>query len=199
MSTQIKICGITKSIDAEKCLECGVDFIGMVFAESPRQVSIENALTISKKMYGKIPIVGVFDHYDPNTVNSVTSRVKLDYLQVYYHPDNGRLPTPPIPLISSIWMDQSELKLPPYPCRYLLLDFKKLGSIDGLSDEDWTRVNEKYDVFLAGGIAPDNVAGITEYYKPYGIDSARGTESAPGVKDHAKIEQLVERVRECSK
>lgn len=199
MSTKIKVCGITNLHDAEACLKFGVDFIGMVFAESVRKVDIDEAVRIARKLHGKIPLVGVFDHYDEPYVQQVAERVKLDYLQVYYHPDNGRLPRPPRPLISSIWMGEGDIKLPPYPCRYLLLDFKKLGSFDGLPDEDWERVNERFDVFLAGGIDPDNVAGIAEYYKPYGIDSARGTESRPGKKDHSKIKQLVERVRACSR
>jgi phosphoribosylanthranilate isomerase len=198
MPTKIKICGITNLADAEKCLDCGVDFIGLVFAESPRQVPIDDAARIARKMAGKISIVGVFDRYDVDKISQIAGKVKLDYLQIYYNPDNGLIKTPPLPLISSIWMSDNDFKLPPYPCQYLLLDFKRVGSIDGISEYDWNMVNRKYDVFLAGGIDPENVSGILEFYKPFGVDTSRGTEKEPGVKDHAKIEEFVERVRSCS-
>lgn len=199
MQTSIKICGITSLDDAEKCRECGVDFIGLIFAETPRRVAVENAARIARRMSGKMKIVGVFDRYDATEVARIVDRVRLDYLQVYYHPNNGKIEMPPRPLISSVWVGEGAFRIPPYPCHYLLLDFKNVGKIGGLSDEDWQRVNRGYSLFLAGGIDPDNVAGVIEKYRPFGIDCARGTESEPGIKDHDKIERLVERVRSCSK
>lgn len=199
MQTSIKICGITSLSDAEKCRECGVDFIGLIFAESPRRVAVEVAARIARKMSGKMKIVGVFDRYDAAEVARVAERVRLDYLQVYYHPNNGKIDMPPLPLISSVWVGEGAFRIPPYPCRYLLLDFKNVGKIGGLSDEEWKRVNRGYSLFLAGGIGPDNVAEIIRQYRPFGVDCARGTEKEPGVKDHEKIKKLVERVRLCSK
>jgi len=199
MPTKIKICGITNLADAEKCRECGVDFIGLVFAESPRQIPVDDAAHIARKITGKISLVGVFDRYDADSVSQIVRKVKLDYLQIYYNPGNGPIMTPPLPLISSVWMGDNHFRLPPYPCHYLLLDFKRVGSIDGISDYDWNMVNRRYDVFLAGGINAENVSGIIEFYRPFGVDVASGTESEPGVKDHAKIEKFVKKVRSCSK
>ncbi len=199
MATKIKICGITNLADAEKCRDCGVDFIGLVFAESPRQVSVDDAADIARRMSGKVSLVGVFDRYDEAVVSQIVRKVRLDYLQVYYDPENGPIMLPPLPLISSVWMGENGgFRLPPYPCRYLLLDFKRNGGIGGMPEYDWNMVNQRYDVFLAGGIGPENVLGILKFYRPFGIDSASGLESAPGIKDHSKMEQLVHIARSWS-
>ncbi len=197
MPAKVKICGITNLDDAEMCRELGADFIGLIFAESPRRVELDVAARIARRLSGKVPVVGVFDRYVRENVANVLSKVKLDYLQVYYHPNNGQILAPSLPLFSSVWMDGESIKLPPYPCQYLLLDFKKLGSIDGLSEEMWESVNNRFSVFLAGGIDSDNVAGIVEFYNPYGVDTARGTESGPGVKDRDKVEKLIQKAKAC--
>jgi phosphoribosylanthranilate isomerase len=197
MSLRVKICGVTSLPDAVLCKDLGADFIGLIFAESPRRIKIDVARQISRKLAGKIPLVGVFDHYDRDSIVDLIERVKLDYLQVYYHPDNGSVLSPPVPLFSSIWVDEGEIKLPPFPCKYLLLDFKRIGRIEGLDERKWVFMNEKYRVFLAGGIDQDNVQDIVERYRPFGIDVARGTETGPGVKDPDRCAELIRRAKNC--
>ena len=50
-------------------------------------------------------------------------------------------------------------------------------------------------VMLAGGLDPQNVRGAIERVRPWAVDSARSTESAPGVKDHARVRAWVEAAR----
>jgi phosphoribosylanthranilate isomerase len=64
---------------------------------------------------------------------------------------------------------------------------------------DWsllTRISRSKPFFLAGGITPDNVDEAIRAVRPDGIDVATGVESAPGVKDHAKLRKLFDRVRQ---
>jgi len=49
--------------------------------------------------------------------------------------------------------------------------------------------------FLAGGLGPDNVGAAISLVRPDGVDLSSGVESAPGIKDHAKLRTLFERVR----
>ena len=49
--------------------------------------------------------------------------------------------------------------------------------------------------FLGGGITPDNVRDAVAQVRPAGIDVSSGVESAPGVKDHALIQKLAERIQ----
>jgi len=50
-------------------------------------------------------------------------------------------------------------------------------------------------VMLAGGLGPENVAAAIEAVRPWAVDSARSTESSPGIKDHDAIKRWVEAAR----
>jgi phosphoribosylanthranilate isomerase len=50
-------------------------------------------------------------------------------------------------------------------------------------------------VMLAGGLGPDNVAAAVAAVRPWAVDSARSTEAAPGIKDHAALRRWVEAAR----
>src|SRR5438270_5922 len=63
---------------------------------------------------------------------------------------------------------------------------------------DWSLLasyERRKPFLLAGGITPDNVAAAISFVRPDAIDVASGVESSPGIKDRAKIEKLIERVR----
>jgi phosphoribosylanthranilate isomerase len=45
---------------------------------------------------------------------------------------------------------------------------------------------------LAGGLGPENVRRAIDAVRPWAVDSARSTESAPGVKDHDAVRRWVE-------
>jgi indole-3-glycerol phosphate synthase/phosphoribosylanthranilate isomerase len=47
-------------------------------------------------------------------------------------------------------------------------------------------------VLLAGGLDPGNVRSAIESVQPWAVDSSRGTEASPGVKDHARVRAFVE-------
>jgi indole-3-glycerol phosphate synthase/phosphoribosylanthranilate isomerase len=50
-------------------------------------------------------------------------------------------------------------------------------------------------VMLAGGLRPGNVRAAIDAVSPWAVDAARGTESSPGVKDHAALRAFVEAAR----
>jgi phosphoribosylanthranilate isomerase len=50
-------------------------------------------------------------------------------------------------------------------------------------------------VMLAGGLGPDNVREAIAEIRPWAVDSARSTESSPGIKDHDAVRRWVEAAR----
>jgi phosphoribosylanthranilate isomerase len=83
----------------------------------------------------------------------------------------------------------------------LLREGKRVGTVVDLpwESEDGTHFDRARAaagrVVLAGGLGPENVAAAIDAVRPWAVDSARSTESSPGIKDHAKVRAWVEAAR----
>ena len=65
---------------------------------------------------------------------------------------------------------------------------------------DWTTaasIAARRPIVLAGGLNPENIAAAIERVRPFGIDVSSGVEAAPGVKDHGRLNQLFDAIREA--
>jgi phosphoribosylanthranilate isomerase len=85
----------------------------------------------------------------------------------------------------------------------LLVDAAVKGAYGGTGmTVDWSaaaELAERYPLLLAGGLTLENVAQAVRQVRPWGVDVASGVESAPGVKDAAKMSVFVQAVRKESK
>jgi len=207
---RIKVCGFTRRKDIEDTLSLGIKIIGINFYhKSPRYVSFEKATVLLKNLPGDIVAIGVFVNPDEKTVNEALSSLNISGVQL--HGDE------PPSLISKIKKNfpgsivikalrvknrESLMKgIRRYEVDFFLLDAYKKGLLGGTGKEiDTSCLNEPglpwKKIFLAGGITPDNAAGVVKQFNPYGIDIASGVELAPGIKDIEKIRQLMENLNE---
>src|SRR5688572_16017879 len=81
--TLVKICGITSAGDARVTADAGADAVGLVFAESPRRVSVEEARMISTALPENVIRVGVFVDTEPAEVLRISRKVGLDLAQLH--------------------------------------------------------------------------------------------------------------------
>src|SRR5918997_5992059 len=78
-----KVCGITNPEDARIAADAGADAVGLVFAESPRRVNLEEARRISLALPENIIRVGVFVDEEPTEILRISREVGLDLAQLH--------------------------------------------------------------------------------------------------------------------
>ena len=193
---RIKICGITNLEDALLAADLGADALGFVFyAKSPRYVTPEAAREIIAQLPPFVAAVGVFVDEEAARVRDLAAKVRLDWVQLHgqespeYCRHLGRK------VIKGVRIqDESSIQeLEPFQgaVQALLLDTYKQGQVGGTGEIfDWHLAREarKYGrIILAGGLTPDNVAQAIRVAQPQAVDTASGTEAAPGKKDPAKL------------
>jgi phosphoribosylanthranilate isomerase len=198
--TRLKICGITSLEDARTCLEAGVDALGFNFwPRSKRHVSPERARRIAAALPPGVLRVGVFVGASPEEVARTVRAVHLGAVQLHGDEDPVLYAGVGAPLWQVLRV-ADRLPGPPSPAAAeVLLDTKVEGFGGAGRRFDWTLTRAARSwplpVWLAGGLDPDNVAEAIRLAGPSGVDVASGVESAPGIKDPARVRAFVAAVR----
>ena len=77
----IKICGITTAQAVEAALAARVDAIGFVFADSPRQLTLEDAVALAAPARGQVRCVAVTRHPSQRYLDDILAVFRPDMLQ----------------------------------------------------------------------------------------------------------------------
>lgn len=189
----IKICGLSDEASVAAAVDAGADAIGFVFAESPRAVTAARAAALADAVRKAVAIVAVMRHPDAAYAAEVQRVLRPDFLQTDAADfDNIEL----LDAVSPLPVYRDADRLPASLPHRLLFE----GAVSGSgSVADWTvarRCAGGRELILAGGLAPDNVAEAIAAVRPWGVDVSSGVESAPGVKDPARIRAFADAVRE---
>jgi phosphoribosylanthranilate isomerase len=192
----VKICGLTTPEAVAAAVESGADALGFVFAESPRQVTPQRALELTRDVPVAVARVAVMLAPLPEQWAAVRDVFQPDWLQTEADdfaaldvPDGiGRLPVfrdrdigPGGP--SGGWPD------------HILFEGARSGAGVQADWEQAARIARETCVILAGGLDPENVSEAVLRVRPWGVDVSSGVESAPGVKDAVRIADFVRAVR----
>lgn len=201
--TRIKICGLTRPEDAAAAVAAGADACGVVFAPSARKVSIERAAEVLACVPVPVARIGVFVDADEETVVRAVEACGLTAVQFHGNESPDYCAQAPVPAIKAFRIgtvfDTSTLE--PYRGRVaaVLLDTLSTHNAGGTGETfTWRLITSapgRAPLFLAGGLNPDNVAEAIATVHPFGVDVSSGVESAPGIKDHARIEAFCAAVR----
>ena len=188
--TKVKICGLSTVEAVETAVLAGADYIGFVFAESKRQVSLEQAHELAKLVTGKTKIVGVFVSPSLEELEQAIAQVPLDIVQIHGMFDEVLIPKISVPVIRAIQLSDQEAKVTS-PADFLLFDAPVAGSGRTF---DWDLLKDQkiqQDFFIAGGLTVDNVRQARETFQPYALDVSSGVET-DGHKDIEKIKAFIE-------
>ena len=180
----IKICGMTTPEAVAAALAARVDAIGFVFADSPRQLTLEDAVALAAPARGRARCVAVTRHPSQRYLDDVLAVFRPDVLQTDTE-DLRVLQLPKQLELLPVFRggDAPQGRLPPR----LLFEGPTSGS--GIPC-DWTvaqRMARRTQLVLAGGLDPDNVGTAIGAVRPFGVDVSSGVEERPGVKSPAEV------------
>jgi phosphoribosylanthranilate isomerase len=200
---RVKICGLTNLGDAELAVELGAWAVGMVFFQaSPRRCSLEQGQRIAAALRRRVELCGVFVNAHMEEVVSVSEQLGLTLLQL--HGDEGpsfcgeAARRTGARVIKALQVsDIGDIRdAARFHTDFHLLDARSAvpgrERLRGGTGEtfDWTLLagrRSKIPLILSGGLAPENAGEAIERVQPFAVDTASGTERAPGHKDPAKL------------
>ncbi|MDT2522641.1 phosphoribosylanthranilate isomerase [Enterococcus raffinosus] len=193
--TQIKICGLKNSSAIETAVIAGADYLGFVFAESPRRVRPEKVRELTKNLPEEIKKVGVFVSPTREEVEEIIETAGLDLIQIHGKTELTELSRPIIRAFSI--KDQDSFYFYQYP--HLLLDAPPAKLMGGNGETfDWHLVDQRHlpkeKLWLAGGLNSENVGEAIRFFQPQVVDVSSGVETA-GEKDLAKIQAFCQAVK----
>jgi phosphoribosylanthranilate isomerase len=209
--TRVKICGLTNLQDAEAAVELGAWALGMIFyADSPRRCSVAEAEVIAAALRRRVELCGVFVNAPLEEIARRSEELGLSMVQL--HGDEGpafcsevRRRTG-VRVIKAVQVagtaDVRDLER--FHVDFHLADaharaVARAGMRGGTGETfDWELLRgrrAKVPLILSGGIEASNAEAAIAAVRPYAIDSASGTESSPGHKDHARMAALFEAAR----
>jgi len=195
----IKICGMTTPEAVAAALAARVDAIGFVFADSPRQLTLEDAVALAAPARGVVRCIAVTRQPSQRYLDDILQVFSPDVLQT--DAEDLRLLHLPrqlelLPVFRGSDALQGTPRVQPGPLPPRLL-FE--GPVSGSGTVcDWTtaqRVARRTQLVLAGGLDPDNVAMAINTVRPFGVDVSSGVEERPGVKSPAEVARFAAAAR----
>jgi phosphoribosylanthranilate isomerase len=200
---RVKVCGLTNLADAQLALELGAWALGMIFYEgSPRRCSLESARQISSQLRRRTELCGVFVNAALDEVAELADELDLGLLQLHgdegpsYCAEAARRSGARVIKAAQVSSAGDVRDLERFHVDFHLLDARARGErtkeLRGGTGEtfDWSLLaarRSKVPLVLSGGLSQHNVAEAIEVTHPYAVDTASGTEAAPGHKDPAKL------------
>jgi phosphoribosylanthranilate isomerase len=197
-ATRIKFCGITNLDDADAAVEAGAWAIGMIlWPGSERRCRLDEAAAIAAAYRRRVEVAGVFVNPTLDHVVATADELGLTMLQLHgdegpsFCAEAGRRTGCRVIKAARVRSGAEIRALRPFATDFHLLDAYVEGVPGGTGQTlNWELASEhrgRVPVILSGGLTAANVADAIAVVRPYAVDVASGTESAPGVKDHEQL------------
>lgn len=198
---KIKMCGLRRIEDILYANEVKPDYIGFIFANTWRKVSIETAAKLRKILNTKIKAVGVFVNESMEVMIKTAKEVPLDVIQLHGDETEEVIRTLRENLKIEIWkaarvqtaVDIENVQKLSVD-KILLDSFSKdayggTGKVMNISLVEQACIKKSF--FIAGGLTIENTGNIIDRIKPFGIDISSGIETEKK-KDFNKMKKIME-------
>ena len=161
----VKVCGLTRQEDVDAAVEAGADLCGFIFAEGSPRKAAE-VLRVPDTALSVAVFVGEAEERGS------------DLVQIY----------------------EREAGTVRGRDAVLLRDGEPVARVadlpwDGEDPDHWQNARGDDRLVLAGRLGPHNVRAAIRAVRPWAVDAASQLESAPGIKDHAKVQAFVREAR----
>lgn len=209
---RIKVCGLTSLVDAEFADRCGVDYLGFnLYPKSPRYLGLKKFQAMHKLLPERKTVAVAVEP----TVAELQEMLGagFDFIQVHFRADTPAATVagwsaaagpdrlwlaPKLPAGTDVAADWLPL------ARHFLLDTFDASAFGGTGRTgDWPKYARHKAAhpgntwILAGGLGPDNIRDALRLSGANFVDVNSGIESAPGVKDEAKLRRFIVQLHEA--
>lgn len=204
---QTKICGITETTGLDAAINPGARFIGFVFyPQSSRAIEPAMAAGLIRAMPAGTEAVGLFVDPDDTLVERACA-AGITMIQIHGHERPARVSEIKtrfhLPVMKALRIataaDLEQIKDYEGIADWFLFDAKVDGQEGGTGHSfDWTILQDfqsETPWMLAGGLNAGNINDALKIVTPNAVDVSSGVESAPGIKDPAKIKEFIDAVR----
>lgn len=200
--TRVKICGITRTEDAQVAVDAGADALGFVFyPPSPRYVAPEKAAEIIRDVAAFVTTTALFVNAEREEIDRIIDSSRIDLLQFHGDEPETFCNSFSRPYIKALRMKPGMdilAECQKYAsARAILLDAYRPGVPGGTGEVfDWDLIpdNLPAPVILAGGLTCDNIRQAVQTVTPFAVDVSGGVELSKGIKDAVKVETFVNEV-----
>ncbi|GAA3647402.1 phosphoribosylanthranilate isomerase [Lentzea roselyniae] len=195
----VKLCGLRTESDVAVAVEAGADAVGFVLTTSPRQIDAGLARGLVAAVPAHVLTVAVVRGITAAEAGELALRTGVQALQLHGdYPKEAfdELAPQPFQLIRATALGPgTDVRTGAFGEELLLIDSLVAGS-----GEQWdiTKLRDNRPTgrwVLAGGLAPETVAGAIGVAAPWGVDVSSGIESSRGVKDHGRMREFVAAAR----
>jgi phosphoribosylanthranilate isomerase len=200
----IKVCGITNLDDALAAVESGADALGFNFyRRSPRYVEPARAREIVGRVPPEVLCVGVFVNEESEAVRRAAAESGVGAAQLHgdespsYCADLAGLRVIKALRVGDDFAPEHATE---YRAEAIMLDSFSATERGGTGRTfDWMVARRTRELvpklYLAGGLAPGNVALAIRTVEPFAVDVCSGVESRPGHKDLRLMREFIAAAR----
>ena len=210
---RLKVCGLTSLVDAEAADGCGADYLGFIlYPKSPRHIALGTFQAMARRLPARRKVaVSV----EPTVAELAEMQAAgFDFFQVHFRHDVSTATiagwaatvgperlwlAPKLPVevdVPAAWLPSAK--------HFLLDTFHADGFGGSGKTGDWAKFSRHQAAhsaktwILAGGLNPENIGEALRASGARFVDVNSGVESAPGVKDQAKLTRFVQQLRRTS-